>query len=108
MAAEGEEVRQLADLREPHATEKLDGFDSLPTTQVELDWLGEAREVVDAQDDVVANSRTNDRTLGLLPPRSVKEPEPKAGFCLRTQIIRRTQCSSEELFASSASTLTAW
>src|ERR1044072_6876860 len=46
---ERQQVRELADLREPRAAEHLDRAAALGGRQVELDGLRRAREVVDAQ-----------------------------------------------------------
>lgn len=54
MPGQGEHVRQDADLRELHPPGQLDRRVALEAAQVELDRLREARQVVHAQDDVVA------------------------------------------------------
>src|SRR3954462_1927225 len=52
---QGEEIRELADGGERDPAEQLDGDVSLPPTQVQLDRLGEPREVVDAHDHVAGS-----------------------------------------------------
>src|SRR4249919_2337349 len=49
---QGQQIRQLTYRRERDSAQELDGDMALPATQVELDGLREAREVVDAHDDV--------------------------------------------------------
>src|SRR5437763_5088309 len=48
-----EQVRQLADPREARAAEHLDRVAALVGAEIELDRLGAASDVVDAQHDVV-------------------------------------------------------
>src|SRR5207248_5139499 len=50
---EREQIGKLADPRELRLPEHLDGNPALVLVQVELDRLRRARDVVDAQDDVV-------------------------------------------------------
>src|SRR5437764_14676580 len=51
--SEGQQVRELADPREPRVAEQLDRVSPLVLAQVELDGLGGARKVVDAQDEII-------------------------------------------------------
>ena len=53
-------------------------------------------------------ARTKLSTHGLLPPMSVNVPMPNAGFALRSWIIRRVQCSRDELLRVCDSTLVTW
>src|SRR5688500_12385139 len=46
VAAEGQQVGKLADLREADAADELDRHDTLPAAQVELDGLREPGQVV--------------------------------------------------------------
>ncbi len=68
VGAQGEQVGQLADLRERRAPEQLGGHDAAELRQVELDVLDEAREVGDHQDPlavVAADERQDAVVVGL-------------------------------------------
>src|SRR6185295_5691020 len=51
---EREEIRELTDGGKGNSAEELHGHVALPAAQVQLDRLGESREVVDADDHVGA------------------------------------------------------
>src|SRR5215467_16032507 len=52
VAGQGQQVAELADRREDHASHALDRRDALEPAQVQLDRLREPGQVVDAQDHV--------------------------------------------------------
>src|SRR5690606_31318152 len=82
MWPEGEEVRQLTYGREPHASEQLYRLHALEPPQVQLNRLGEPRQVVDAQHDVVPEHpcKRQDRRVGAAQVGEVAERERRIGL----------------------------
>ena len=68
MAGQCQQVRQLADRRELGAAEQFDGFGAFPRAQVKFHWLREARQVVDAEHDVVAEGAHETQHTGITTP----------------------------------------
>ena len=77
VAAEGEEVRQLADRRERHPAEQLDRHLAGQAGQLELDGLGEAAEVVHAEHDSVSELSEEGQDRGVLGREDLEAPEPE-------------------------------
>ncbi len=77
MPTQGEQVGELADRREWHAPEQLDGDLARQAGQLELDRLSEPAEVVDAEHDAVSELSEEGQHRGVLGREDLERAEPE-------------------------------
>src|SRR5262245_8783098 len=82
VASNREQVWQLADPREAHPAEQLNRLDPLPFTQVKLDWLRKAGEIVHAEHEIVAELSDIGEHARVAAPKIRERAEPKSGILL--------------------------